>query len=123
MEELRDEFRPEFLNRIDETIVFQPLSTRADRPIVEIQLGRLRKLLADRKIGLELTPARAQQLADEGYDPIYGARPLKRVIQQRLQNPLALKLLQGEFRDGDTIMIDAVDGDFSFEKHVAEQAI
>ena len=123
MEELRAYMRPEFLNRIDEVIVFKPLSREQIGHVVTIQLAHLRKLLADRKIGLELTPAAQQQLAAEGYDPIYGARPLKRVIQQRLQNPLALKLLQGEFRDGDTIMIDAVDGDFSFEKHVAEQAI
>jgi len=111
MEELRAYMRPEFLNRIDEVIVFRPLSREQIGQVVTIQLANLRKLLAERKIGLELTPAAQQQLAAEGYDPIYGARPLKRVIQQRLQNPLALKLLQGEFRDGDTILVDAADGD------------
>jgi ATP-dependent Clp protease ATP-binding subunit ClpB len=106
MEELRDEFRPEFLNRIDETIVFSPLSREQISQVIQIQLGNLRQLLAKRKITLELSPSAIEQLANEGYDPIYGARPLKRVIQQQLQNPLALSLLQGEFRDGDTILVD-----------------
>jgi ATP-dependent Clp protease ATP-binding subunit ClpB len=117
MEELRDSFRPEFLNRIDEIIVFEPLSREQIGQIVEIQLGRLRRLLAERKITLELTPAARERLGEEGYDPIYGARPLKRVIQQRLQNTLALKLLQGEFREGDTILVDVeANGQFSFAK-------
>jgi ATP-dependent Clp protease ATP-binding subunit ClpB len=117
MEELRASFRPEFLNRIDEIIVFRPLSRAQIGQIVEIQLGRLRKLLADRKIALELTLAAREKLGEEGYDPVYGARPLKRVIQQRLQNPLALKLLQGEFREGDTILVDVdTNGQFSFTK-------
>jgi ATP-dependent Clp protease ATP-binding subunit ClpB len=115
--ELRNEFRPEFLNRIDETIVFKPLSRDQIGQIVTIQLGRLHKLLADRKIGLELTSAATTRLSEEGYDPVYGARPLKRVIQQRIQNPLALALLQGEFRDGDTVVVDAAQtGDFFFRK-------
>jgi ATP-dependent Clp protease ATP-binding subunit ClpB len=105
LEEIREDFRPEFLNRIDDTIVFQPLSRANIGQIVEIQLGRLRKLLGARHIALELTPAARAKLAEEGYDPIFGARPLKRVIQQRIQNELALKLLQGDFRDGDTIEI------------------
>jgi ATP-dependent Clp protease ATP-binding subunit ClpB len=116
LEELRGELRPEFLNRIDEVIVFRPLSRSQIGEIVEIQLGRLRKLLADRKLGLELTPAARAALAEEGYDPVYGARPLKRAIQQRIQNPLALQLLQGEFREGDTILVDAAEGGFSFRK-------
>jgi ATP-dependent Clp protease ATP-binding subunit ClpB len=114
MEELRDEFRPEFLNRIDDMIVFTPLSRKHIGQIVEIQLQRLHQLLADRKISLELTAAARQQLGEEGYDPVYGARPLKRVIQQRLQNPLALQLLQGEFRDGDTILVDIEGREFRF---------
>src|SRR6185369_11501894 len=104
-EELRQAFRPEFLNRIDEIILFKPLSREHLTAIVSIQLGRLRQMLADRKLTLELTPAALERLANEGYDPIYGARPLKRVIQQRLQNPLALSLLQGVFHEGDTIMV------------------
>lgn len=120
MEELRAEFRPEFLNRVDEIIVFQPLSREQIGSIVTIQLARLRHLLADRKLSLELTPEAIKQLAAEGYDPVYGARPLKRVIQNRLQNPLAMKLLQGEFRAGDTILVDVTpEGEFSFGNAVA----
>ncbi len=115
LEELRDYFRPEFLNRVDEMITFQPLSRAQIGRIVEIQLDRLRRMLADRRMTLVLTPLAYNRLAEEGYDPIFGARPLKRVIQQRLQNPLALKLLQGQFREGDTILVDAaLDGDFLF---------
>jgi len=124
MEELRAYFRPEFLNRVDDVIVFRPLAREQIGQITEIQLGRLRKLLADRKITLELTDAARNQLAEEGYDPIFGARPLKRVIQQRLQNPLALKLLQGEFRDGDTVMVDVdLDGSFTFSKAVVAEPV
>ncbi len=117
LEEIREEFRPEFLNRIDDIIVFQPLSRANIGQIVEIQLRRLRKLLGARHITLELTPAAREKLAAEGYDPIFGARPLKRVIQQRIQNELALKLLQGDFRDGDAIEV-GVDpsGKFTFER-------
>ncbi|MDW8234673.1 MAG: AAA family ATPase, partial [Roseiflexaceae bacterium] len=124
MEELRVHFRPEFLNRIDEIIVFKPLSREQIGQIVEIQLNRLRKLLADRRISLELSPAAREKLVAEGYDPVFGARPLKRVIQQRIQNPLALSLLQGEFQDGDTILIDvAPDGSFSFERVVVGEVV
>jgi ATP-dependent Clp protease ATP-binding subunit ClpB len=124
MEELRAQLRPEFLNRIDEIIVFKPLSREQIGQIVEIQLNRLRKLLADRKILLELSPTAREKLVAEGYDPVFGARPLKRVIQQRIQNPLALSLLQGEFRDGDTILIDvASDGSFSFDRVVVGEVV
>jgi ATP-dependent Clp protease ATP-binding subunit ClpB len=125
MEELRNYFRPEFLNRVDDVIVFQPLAREQIGHIAEIQLGRLRKLLADRKITLELTDAARNKLAEEGYDPIFGARPLKRVIQQRLQNPLALKLLQGEFREGDTVVVDAdpVTNEFTFTKAVVAEPV
>jgi ATP-dependent Clp protease ATP-binding subunit ClpB len=123
-EELRGQLRPEFLNRIDEVIVFRPLSRAQIGRIVEIQLGRLRKLLADRKLTLELTDAARQRLGEEGYDPVYGARPLKRVIQQRLQNPLALSLLQGEFREGDTILVDVgPGGGFTFDKAVVGEVV
>ncbi|MCX7789766.1 MAG: AAA family ATPase, partial [Chloroflexaceae bacterium] len=117
--ELRAELRPEFLNRIDEVIVFHPLSRDQIGKIVEIQLGRLRKLLADRKLGLELTEEARARLAEEGYDPIYGARPLKRAIQQRIQNPLALELLQGQFHEGDTIVVDAGPDGFIFRREVS----
>jgi ATP-dependent Clp protease ATP-binding subunit ClpB len=117
LRELREQFRPEFLNRVDETIVFRPLSRAQIGAIVEIQLQRLRKLLGERKLTLELTPAARAKLADEGYDPVYGARPLKRAIQQHIQNPLALKLLQGEFPERSTIVVDvAGGGEFVFRK-------
>lgn len=104
--ELSHHFRPEFLNRLDEVIVFQPLDRTQIGKIIDIQLKRLRERLSERKISLTLTEQALQQLANEGYDPVYGARPLKRVIQQHLQNPLALKLLQGEIKDGQTVTVD-----------------
>ncbi|MCE8547571.1 ATP-dependent chaperone ClpB [Ruegeria pomeroyi] len=107
MDAVRAHFRPEFLNRLDETIIFDRLK-RADMDgIVSIQMGRLAKRLAQRKIALELDDAARKWLADAGYDPVYGARPLKRVIQRDLQNPLAEKLLAGEVKDGETIPITA----------------
>jgi len=109
-DELRSHFRPEFLNRVDDIIVFRPLSRQEIGAIVEIQLAKLAKLLADRQIGLDLTPEARAWLADEGYDPVYGARPLKRVIQRSLQNPIALEVLEGNFHDGDTIRVER-DGD------------
>lgn len=113
-EELSHHFRPEFLNRLDEVIVFHPLGLAHIGQIIEIQLGLLRKHLGERKLTLELTAQAREKLAHEGYDPVYGARPLKRVIQQRLQNPIALKLLQGEFREGEQILVDLNDaGEFS----------
>ncbi|MFP4438169.1 MAG: ATP-dependent chaperone ClpB [Chloroflexaceae bacterium] len=119
MEELRITLRPEFLNRIDDIIVFRPLSRQQIAAIVEIQLDRLRNLLSDRRIGLELTPPARQQLAAEGYDPTYGARPLKRVIQQHIQNPLAMSLLEGDFREGDMVLVDVnPDGQFLFSKKI-----
>jgi ATP-dependent Clp protease ATP-binding subunit ClpB len=123
LEELRMHLRPEFLNRIDETIVFRPLGRDQIGQIVEIQLGRLRKLLADRKLTLELTEAARAQLADEGYDPTFGARPLKRVIQQRIQNPLALAILRGEFPSGSTILVDAVGGQLSFSRVAQSEVV
>jgi ATP-dependent Clp protease ATP-binding subunit ClpB len=124
LEELRGQLRPEFLNRIDEVIVFRPLSREQLGQIVEIQLGQLRKLLQERKLRLELSEAARGRLVEEGYDPVYGARPLKRVIQQRLQNVLALKLLQGEFGEGDTILVDVdANGQFSFTKADVEATV
>jgi ATP-dependent Clp protease ATP-binding subunit ClpB len=121
LEELRAHLRPEFLNRIDEIIVFSPLSRAQIGQIVEIQLGRLRQLLADRKLALDLTPAAREKLAEEGYDPIYGARPLKRVIQQRIQNPLAMQILRGEFREGDTVLVDADEDSYTFSRGMTSE--
>ena len=115
-EVLKTAFRPEFLNRIDDTIVFHPLGREQIGRIVDIQLNRLRRRLADRGLSLELTDVALKQLGDEGYDPQFGARPLKRVIQQRIENPLAGRLLDGEFGMGDTIRVDVdrASGNFTF---------
>jgi ATP-dependent Clp protease ATP-binding subunit ClpB len=111
---LRKEFLPEFLNRIDETIVFHPLEKKDLRQIVELQLSRLNQRMEDQGLKLVVSDAAKAVLADEGYDPVYGARPLKRVIQQRLQNELANRLLSGEFADDSTITIDVQHGEFTF---------
>jgi ATP-dependent Clp protease ATP-binding subunit ClpB len=103
---LKDYFRPEFLNRIDEIILFHSLSREQIARIVDVQIDHLRKRLADRHLKVVPTPAAVKLLAEEGYDPAYGARPLKRVIQQRIENPIAMKILNGDFADGETITID-----------------
>jgi ATP-dependent Clp protease ATP-binding subunit ClpB len=108
--ELRHHFRPEFLNRVDETVVFHPLSTEQLIRIVEIQLGRLRQRLAEHRIPLVLTPAATASLAERGYDPVYGARPLKRLIQQEIETPIARLVVKGELRDGDTARVELQDG-------------
>jgi ATP-dependent Clp protease ATP-binding subunit ClpB len=122
-EAMRDHFRPEFLNRIDEIVVFSALSREQLGEIVELQLERLRARLADRGLQLELTDGAKEALADAGWDPAYGARPLKRSVQRLLENPLALRLLEGEFADGDTIAVDAVDGELVFERAEASVAV
>ncbi len=109
-EALRAQFRPEFLNRVDEVIIFNALTLDEIKAIVDIQLGRLQALLAERKMGVELTDAAKEMIAREGFDPLYGARPLKRALQREIQNPLAVKILEGEFRNGDTVIVD-VDGE------------
>ena len=110
MGELRAHFRPEFLNRVDEVVVFHPLGTEHLVKIVEIQLQRLRQRLEERRITLTLSPAALRQLGARGYDPVYGARPLKRLIQQELETPIARLLVKGELRDGDTAAVDVKDG-------------
>jgi ATP-dependent Clp protease ATP-binding subunit ClpB len=107
LEEMRHQFRPEFLNRVDEIIVFHALSEEHLKQIVEIQLARLRARLADRHITLQLTDAARSNLVRTGYDPHYGARPLKRAIQKKIETPLGRLLLKGEVRDGQTVMVDA----------------
>jgi ATP-dependent Clp protease ATP-binding subunit ClpB len=109
MEDVRRAFRPEFLNRLDEILIFNRLSREQMAGIVTIQLKSLEKRLAERHITLQLDDSAHQWLANEGYDPLYGARPLKRVIQRTLQNPLAEKLLAGSIKDGDTIEVSASD--------------
>jgi ATP-dependent Clp protease ATP-binding subunit ClpB len=113
-EAVREHFRPEFLNRVDEIVVFHAL-TRADiRKIVDLHVESLRKMLAEREIGLKLTDAARDAIADQGYDPQFGARPLKRTVQREIQNPLALMLLRGEFKPGQTIEVDFEAGSFQF---------
>jgi ATP-dependent Clp protease ATP-binding subunit ClpB len=116
MHALRKHFRPEFLNRIDDTILFHPLSRGELGEIVGLQLQRIQGLLADQKITLELSIAARNHVANLGYDPTYGARPLKRAIQRELQNPIATKLLENTFVEGDTILIDLVDDKLKFSK-------
>ena len=106
MEEMRNHFRPEFLNRVDETIVFHALDEDHLKEIVLIQLKRLRERLAERKISLDLTNAAKTHLVRVGYDPAYGARPLKRAIQKEIENPLARLLLEGKIADGQTVTAD-----------------
>ncbi len=109
MAELREHFRPEFLNRIDETVVFHALETEQLTKIVEIQLERLRARLTERRISLIVTPAALWHLGERGYDPAYGARPLKRLIQQEIETPMARQLVKGELRDGDTATVELKD--------------
>ena len=114
LDDVRAYFRPEFVNRIDEIVVFEPLGREEIGQIVEIQLGLLRRRLAERELKLELTEEAGAYLANKGYEPLFGARPLKRVIQREIQDPLALKLLSGEVRDGDTITVDVENGELVF---------
>src|SRR6478672_2282892 len=109
-DDLQATFRPEFLNRIDEIVTFDRLSEEQLEEIVELQLGSLRKRLAERRIALDLTDEARRLLVTHGYDPAYGARPLKRTVQREVENPLALKVLSGEVGEGDTVVVDALDG-------------
>ena len=104
---LRGHFKPEFLNRVDETIVFHQLGREHFHRIVDIQLERVKRLLADRRIEIEVSDAAKDLLAEKGYDPHYGARPLKRVIQRLVQDPLAMKILEGEYPEGAKVRVDA----------------
>jgi ATP-dependent Clp protease ATP-binding subunit ClpB len=120
---LRDHFRPEFLNRVDEVIVFRALTEEQLTAIVDIQLGRLEQRLADRRVALVVTDAARKLLAQRGWDPVYGARPLKRSIQRLVQDPLAMMLLEGKFGEGDVIEVDAKDGEFTFSKAKTPAAV
>ncbi len=116
MEALKAQFRPEFLNRVDEVIIFHQLSREHLKQIVELQFARLKKRLTERQINLELTEAARELLVDEGYDPVYGARPLKRAIQRLVLDPLAVKVLAGEFKEGDEIVAEVQDGRINFAR-------
>ncbi|MEQ9553744.1 MAG: ATP-dependent chaperone ClpB [Coleofasciculus sp. G3-WIS-01] len=116
---LRKQFRPEFVNRVDDIIIFHTLTRKELRQIVEIQLQRIERLLADQKISIELSPTAQDYVVNVGYDPVYGARPLKRAIQRELENPIATKLLENTFGAGDTILVDCVDNVLTFNKQGA----
>ena len=115
---MQEHFRPEFLNRIDEIVEFKELSREELTGIVDLQLARLRGRLGERGLTLELSDAAKVAIAEAGWDPAYGARPLKRAIQRQLENPLARRLLEGDFGEGDTIVVDAPDGELVFTKLV-----
>jgi ATP-dependent Clp protease ATP-binding subunit ClpB len=116
MEVVQKSFRPEFINRIDDIVVFHPLGTQQIRAIVDIQLIYLRKRLAERNMDLTLDDAARDLLGEAGFDPVYGARPLKRAIQQQVENPLAERILKGEFAPGDRVRVGARDGKLTFSR-------
>jgi len=122
MDVVRQHFRPEFINRIDDVVVFHPLESEHIRKIVDIQLEYLRRRLGERDIALELDEAAIDRLAEAGFDPVYGARPLKRAIQQQIENPLAERILRGDFGPGDTIQVTATSDGLEFRKGRAEAA-
>jgi ATP-dependent Clp protease ATP-binding subunit ClpB len=122
MEIVGQHFRPEFLNRVDDVVVFHPLAAEHIRRIVDIQLEHLRRRLSDRDMTLVLEEDARKRLAEAGYDPVYGARPLKRAIQQQVENPLAQRILAGDFGPGDTIRV-TVDGErLAFGKAASAEA-
>jgi ATP-dependent Clp protease ATP-binding subunit ClpB len=116
METVQQHFRPEFINRVDDIVVFHPLGREQLRSIVDIQLGYLRRRLAERDIELVLDDAARDRLAEAGFDPVYGARPLKRAIQQQVENPLAQRILRGEFGPGSRVKVGTKDGALTFAR-------
>src|SRR5579863_887795 len=123
MEIVQQHFRPEFINRVDDIVVFHPLGTEQIRSIVEIQLGHLRRRLADRNMELELDDKSRDLIAEAGYDPVYGARPLKRAIQQQIENPLAQRILRNEFQPGDRVRVSVRASELVFEKKREMRAV
>jgi ATP-dependent Clp protease ATP-binding subunit ClpB len=121
-EALRAHFRPELLNRIDETVIFHQLTREHLRGIVDLQLDRVRQRLAERHITLDVTPEALEFLGNEGFDPVYGARPLKRVIQRRLMDRLAVSILEGSVRDSDAVLVDVRSGDIAIAVENAHEA-
>ncbi len=115
MDALRSTFRPEFLNRIDDIIIFNSLGRAEIKRIIDIQLNLLRRRLSEAKISLELTDRALEFLADTGFDPVYGARPLKRAIQRHVQDPLSMKILDGSITEGDRVVMDIKDGKVVFK--------
>jgi ATP-dependent Clp protease ATP-binding subunit ClpB len=122
MEVMQASFRPEFLNRVDEALIFHQLSREHLHQIVNIQLRGLQKRLAERHIELELTEPAKELLIEAGYDPAYGARPLKRTIQQKILDPLAMQVLAGQFQDGEIVLVDVDGGELVFQPGVLAEA-
>jgi ATP-dependent Clp protease ATP-binding subunit ClpC len=122
MSEVRKTFRPEFINRLDDFIVFHELTEEQLRQIVELLTKDLQKRLAERKIVLELTDAAKSWLAKVGFDPIYGARPLRRALERYVENPLSSRILQGQFKEGDTVLVDVTDDTVTFATKAAKKA-
>ncbi|HEX5369932.1 MAG TPA: AAA family ATPase, partial [Dehalococcoidia bacterium] len=120
---LQSFFRPEFLNRIDDIIIFEPLTERELRPIVDIMLREVSERLEERQITLSLTDTAKEELVREGYDRVYGARPLRRTIERRIENPLSRRILAGEFTDGDHVTVDFADGEYTFAKAVVAEPV
>jgi len=117
---LKEAFRPELLNRIDETIIFEPLTEEDLKQVIELLTNDVRKRLAERGVGLELTEAAKEALVKEGFDPVFGARPLRRTVQRRVENPLSKRILAGEFGEGDTVLVDVSDGEYVFTRAEAK---
>jgi len=117
MEALKVQFRPEFLNRVDEIIIFHRLGRKHIKQIVDLQFEALKQRLADRNIDVQLSEEAKELLVKEGYDPAYGARPLKRTIQRMVLDPLAIQVLEGGFREGDSVLVDAKDSSIIFRNH------
>ena len=115
MAAVKKTFRPEFINRVDEIIVFHELTAEQLRGIVDLMVRDLQKRLEERKLGVELTDAAKSWLAQEGYDPVYGARPLRRLIERQVENPLSTRILRGEVAEGDRVIVDLVDGKLTFD--------
>jgi ATP-dependent Clp protease ATP-binding subunit ClpB len=120
---MRAGFRPEFLNRVDDIVLFKPLTLAEIKRIVELQLTLLRQRLADRHIELELSEAAKEHIAREGYDPVYGARPLKRFLQRHVETPLSRKLIAGEITDGSRVMVNFKKGELVFESMPLNHAL
>jgi ATP-dependent Clp protease ATP-binding subunit ClpB len=123
MEDLKGFFRPEFLNRIDEIVIFNALDKGLLKRIVEIQVGRMKKYLIDKKIDITLAEKAKEHIASAGFDPVYGARPLKRTIQNEILNPLAMMLLERTFSEGDIIKVDFENGEMNFSKAKALEQV
>jgi ATP-dependent Clp protease ATP-binding subunit ClpA len=119
---LREFFRPEFLNRVDDVVIFEPLTEKDLEQIIELMVNEVRDRLDDRDISLELTEAAKAKLVKEGYDPVFGARPLRRVVTREVETPLSQRILGGDFREGDTVVMDATDDGYTFSRKEAVTA-